>query len=234
LLEIQNLQVCYGRVTAVRDVSIALREGEIVTLVGANGAGKSTLLKTVHGIVPAVHGSLIFEGADVAKLSTAERVQLGIALVPEGRHVFANLSVEANLELGFTRPGGSSFKERQAEVFDFFPRLLERRTQKAGTLSGGEQQMLAIGRALMSRPRLLMMDEPTLGLAPVIIKLIKERLQALKSKGYAILLAEQNVHMALSVADRGYVISNGEVVGSGSSSELLQSQDVQRAYLGAA
>jgi branched-chain amino acid transport system ATP-binding protein len=223
--------VCYGHIEAVRDASLHVRGGEIVALVGANGAGKSTLLKALHGVVQATGGSMKLGGEELSRIPTERRVAMGLALVPEGRHVFAGLSTADNLELGLA--GGGNFEQLRETVFARFPRLAERRWQKAGTLSGGEQQMLAIGRAMMSQPKLMMLDEPTLGLAPIIIRQVGELLVSLRDEGFSILLAEQNVRVALTVSDRAYVLRNGEIVDEGASRTLRQSEAIQRAYLGA-
>ena len=231
MLEVSRLRVCYGHIEAVRDASLRVDGGEIVALVGANGAGKSTLLKALHGVVPAAAGSMKLGGEELSRIPTERRVAMGLALVPEGRHVFAGLSTADNLELGLA--GGGNLEQLRETVFTRFPRLAERRWQKAGTLSGGEQQMLAIGRAMMSQPKLMMLDEPTLGLAPIIIRQVGELLVALRDEGFSILLAEQNVRVALTVSDRAYVLRNGEIVDEGSSRVLRQSDAIQRAYLGA-
>jgi branched-chain amino acid transport system ATP-binding protein len=215
----------------VRNVSLHVKAVEIVALVGANGAGKSTLLKALHGVVPVASGSVKFRDEELSRMPTERRVGMGLALVPEGRHVFAGLSTADNLELGLA--GTGDFEQLRDMVFARFPRLAERRRQKAGTLSGGEQQMLAIGRAMMSTPKLMMLDEPTLGLAPIVIRQVDELLVALRDEGFSILLAEQNVRVALEVSERAYVMRNGEIVEEGLSRKLRQSEAIQRAYLGA-
>jgi len=233
MLDVQNLRVRYGHIEAVRDVSLSVGFGEIVALIGSNGAGKSSLLKSIHGIVPTAAGSIGFQGESVLKATTESRVAMGLALVPEGRHVFSGLTTADNLELGAARASAADLELRRERVYQRFPRLSERREQKAGTLSGGEQQMLAIGRALMAAPKLMMLDEPTLGLAPIVIRQVGELLQSLRDEGFSILLAEQNVRIALAVSDRAYVLRNGEIIEEGRSRELRQSESIQRAYLGA-
>jgi len=233
MLEVAALSISYGHIEAVRNVSLRVASGEIVALVGANGAGKSTLLKTLHGIVSPRSGSIDFQGRSLLGMDTDRRVAMGLALVPEGRHVFAGLSTSDNLELGLAGAGMNVLEARRDQVFERFPRLAERRRQKAGTLSGGEQQMLAIGRALMSAPKLMMLDEPTLGLAPIIILEVQKLLETLRKEGFSILLAEQNVRVALAVSDRAYVMRNGEIVDEGPSRTLQKSESIQRAYLGA-
>jgi branched-chain amino acid transport system ATP-binding protein len=232
VLAADRVSVFYAKVPAVRQVSMAVRPGEIVALVGANGAGKSTLLKAAHGLVDDVDGEISLDGASLRPRTTQQRVDAGLALVPEGRHVFAAMTVDENLDLGFRASAAGDMEPRRQAIFGRFPRLAERRTQKAGTLSGGEQQMLAIGRALMSAPRVMMLDEPTLGLAPMVIQQVAVLLRQLRDEGMAILLAEQNVRMALSCADRAYVVRNGEIVAEGSAAELRSSAAIRQAYLG--
>lgn len=232
ILKAENINVYYGAIHAVKDVSFHVNEGEIVTLIGANGAGKSTILKTVSGLLGSRGGSISFLGENISSVPPHKIVESGLAQVPEGRAVFLQMTVEENLEMGgFTRPksGGRTRLER---VFTRFPRLKERRCQLAGTLSGGEQQMLAIGRALMSEPRLLMMDEPSMGLAPILVEQIFEIINDLNRSGSTILLVEQNAQMALSIADRGYVLENGEIIKSAPADKLLEDDDVKKAYLG--
>lgn len=232
LLEIEALQSHYGRIRALESVTLAVAEGELVTIVGANGAGKTTLLRTISGVQPASAGRIRFAGRDITRLPAAARVRLGIAQVPEGRQVWAPLSVEDNLVLGaWTRPR-AEIAPRLREIYDLFPRLAERRTQPAGTLSGGEQQMLAIGRALMSEPRLLLLDEPSMGLAPRLVETIFETVRALRRRGTTLLLVEQNAFAALSIADRGYVLESGRVVLDGPARDLLGDEQVRAAYLG--
>ena len=233
MLEIAALDVYYGAVHALKGVSLSVRQGEIVTLIGANGAGKTTLLRTISGLVAARAGSIRWDGQDITRLPPHEIVGLGISQSPEGRLVFANLSVEDNLELGgYRRKERAALREDRDHVFHLFPRLLERRRQAAGTLSGGEQQMLAIGRALMSRPRLLLLDEPSLGLAPLLVREIFKTVVEINGRGVTVLLVEQNAHMALSIAGRGYVLETGRVTIEDAASRLLQNEDVKKAYLG--
>jgi branched-chain amino acid transport system ATP-binding protein len=233
LLEVAGLDVYYGAVHALKQVNVRADAGEIVALIGANGAGKSTLLRTISGVVPTRSGRVVFEGKDITRVPAHDIVGLGVSHVPEGRMVFANLSVEDNLELGaYRRRDRAAILEDRAEVYRMFPRLLERRRQTAGTLSGGEQQMLAIGRALMSRPRLLLLDEPSLGLAPLLVREIFKTIQEINRHGVTVLLVEQNAHMALSIAGRGYVLETGHVRIEDRASSLLQNDEVKRAYLG--
>ena len=234
LLDVQDLVVDYGAVRALKGVSLQVRRGEIVTLIGGNGAGKSTLMRAVSGLVSSVAGRIAFEGQDLAAVPAHRRVGLGIAQSPEGRQVFADQSVEDNLLLGaYLRPAGDpSVREDMELQFATFPRLKERRHQPAGTLSGGEQQMLAIGRALMARPRLLLLDEPSLGLAPLVVKEIFAVVRSLRDRGMTILLVEQMANQALKVADRAYVLRTGEITSSGAASEVLADPSVRDAYLG--
>jgi branched-chain amino acid transport system ATP-binding protein len=234
MLAIDDLSTGYGRVRVLFDVSLTVGEGEVVALIGANGAGKSTLLRTVAGLLPAWRGHVTFEQDDITGLDSHQRVARGIALVPEGRMLFYPMTVEENLRLGAYRRGDASAIEEDCRlVFDLFPVLAERRSQTAGTLSGGEQQMLAIGRALMSRPRLLLLDEPSLGLAPMIIREIFGVLDRLRERGLTIFLVEQDAKIALKHADRGYVMRTGTIALSGSASELIANDDVRLIYLGA-
>ncbi|HBG04242.1 MAG: branched-chain amino acid ABC transporter ATP-binding protein [Geobacteraceae bacterium GWC2_58_44] len=237
MLKIKNINTYYGKVHALKNVSLHLNRGEIVTLIGANGAGKTTLLNTLSAITPAASGEIALEGRSVAGLSADRVVSLGLSQVPEGRQVFNPLTVEENLELGAYlryRAGGQKgeISADLERMFQMFPRLKERRRQAAGTLSGGEQQMLAIGRALMARPKLLLLDEPSMGLAPLVVQDIFRVIEQLRSEGTTILLVEQNARAALKVADRGYVLETGKVILEGIASELLENKDVQRAYLG--
>jgi branched-chain amino acid transport system ATP-binding protein len=233
MLEIENLDVFYGAVHALKGVSLRAEQGEIVTLIGANGAGKTTLLRTISGLVPAKRGTIRFEGKDLTRTPPHEIVGLGISQSPEGRMVFANLSVEDNLELGaYRRKDRAGIKADRDRGYALFPRLLERRRQAAGTLSGGEQQMLAIARALMSRPRLLLLDEPSLGLAPLLVREIFRTIVEIHKAGVTVLLVEQNAHMALSVAGRGYVLETGSVRLEDQASALLANPEVQSLYLG--
>ena len=232
LLKVSDLNVYYGSIRAVKGVSFYVDQGEIVTLIGANGAGKSTVLNTVSGLLHPRSGSVCFDGHDLHGIAPDKVVTRGLAQVPEGRHVFLQMTVEENLELGaYTQPR-STVGSGIADVYERFPRLKERRKQIAGTLSGGEQQMLAIGRALMSRPKLLMLDEPSMGLAPILVEQIFDIIRELHSAGTTILLVEQNAQAALSVADRAYVLETGRITISGTGAELMASDAVRKAYLG--
>lgn len=233
ILQVNDLHVYYGSIHAVKGVSFEVNEGEVVTLIGANGAGKSTVLNTVSGLLHPKHGSVVFEGKDLKGVPAHKIVEHGLAQVPEGRHVFLQMTVEDNLEMGaYTQPN-STIEAGIADVYERFPRLKERRKQIAGTLSGGEQQMLAVGRALMSRPKLLMMDEPSLGLAPLVVRDIFSIIQEINKQGVTILLIEQNANMALKIADVGYVLETGRITLTGSGEELLTNDAVRAAYLGA-
>lgn len=234
MLTVKAVHTYYGSIHALKGVSLHVREGEMVALIGANGAGKSTLVNTICGLIKPQKGKIEFQCRAVDGLSAEAIVRLGIALVPEGRQVFSTLSVEANLEMGafIHRHHGEQIREDMARLFDRFPILDERRYQLAGTLSGGEQQMLAISRALMARPRLLVLDEPSMGLAPLVVKEIFQIIQELKQEGKTILLIEQNARAALQIADRGYVLETGKVVLQGEGTMLLEHREVQRAYLG--
>ena len=233
MLKVEAIDVFYGNIHALKGVSLEVNKGEIVTLIGANGAGKTTLLKTISGLLKPKSGDIVYEGASIAGKAAQTIVKQGISHVPEGRRVFANMTVEENLELGaFLRKDKDGIQQDFAKVFQLFPRLEERRKQLAGTLSGGEQQMLAIGRALMARPKLLLLDEPSMGIAPLLVKTIFRIIQEINESGTTILLVEQNAHMALSIADRAYVIESGRVVLSGAASELQASEQVKQAYLG--
>lgn len=232
MLSVKGLDVHYGRISAVRGLSFQAACGEIVCFVGANGAGKSSILLGTMGLVPA-QGEISFDGTRIDKKPTLQRISQGLALVPEGRHVFPEMSVADNLRLGFRNGARDLGRQRLAEALAYFPRLSERLEQKAGTLSGGEQQMLAIGRALMSGPKILLLDEPTLGLAPIMVHHLVDLLRTLREDGLGIVLAEQNLHMALSVSDRGYVIQNGELAMDAAAGVLKNDSRVQRAYLGA-
>ncbi|MGD9809464.1 MAG: ABC transporter ATP-binding protein [Deferribacterales bacterium] len=232
MLEVKSLYVSYGGVQALTNVSVHVKEGEFVSLIGSNGAGKTTLLNSIMNIVGKSKGTATFETKDITKMSTANIVSGGVALVPEGRRVFSNMSVRENLEMGgFKRPV-AEVKSRLADITDMFPVLGERAGQMAGMLSGGEQQMLAIGRALMTAPKILLMDEPSMGLAPLVIKEVYEKLKVLAETGLTILLVEQNASMALKYAQRGYVLENGRIIMQGKASELLGDNEVKRAYLG--
>jgi branched-chain amino acid transport system ATP-binding protein len=232
-LLVERLDVYYGAVHALKGVSLRVEAGEIVTLIGANGAGKTTLLRTISGLVPARTGQVSFEGADITRMPAHEIVGLGVSQSPEGRMVFANLSVEDNLELGaYRRRDRDGIKQDYGKVFALFPRLLERRRQLSGTLSGGEQQMLAMGRALMSRPRLLLLDEPSLGIAPLLVRDIFKTIVEINRQGTTVLLVEQNAHMALGIAQRGYVLETGRVVLEDTAAKLAANDEVRAAYLG--
>ena len=233
LLEVKDLRVSYGGIQALRGISFSVDEGQIVTLIGANGAGKSTALRAICGIVKPKSGSIAFNGASILGLDTQKVVQHGIALVPEGRRVFPNLTVLENLKIGaYQRKDEEGIKSDMARIHALFPRLKERSWQLAGTLSGGEQQMLAVGRALMTRPKLLMMDEPSLGLAPLVVKDIFAIIKQLSEQGITILLIEQNANAALHAAHYGYVLQTGEITMQGSGEALLRDESVQEAYLG--
>ena len=233
LLQVEALEVYYGAVHALKNLALHAEPGEIVTLIGANGAGKTTLLRTISGLVRARSGRVLFEGRDITRLPAHEVVGLGISQSPEGRMVFANLTVEDNLELGaYRRKDRAGISTDRDRVYAMFPRLLERRRQNAGPLSGGEQQMLAIGRALMSRPRLLLLDEPSLGLAPLLVREIFKTIVEINRAGMTVLLVEQNAHMALSVAGRGYVLETGHVRLEDRAANLLANDEVKKAYLG--
>ncbi|MFC4354639.1 ABC transporter ATP-binding protein [Chryseomicrobium palamuruense] len=233
MLSVDAIDVYYGNIQALRGVSLTVEEGEIVTLIGANGAGKSTLLKTLSGLLKPKTGKIEFLGQSIAGKPAQGIVKSGISHVPEGRRVFANLTVEENLELGaFLRKDKKGIETDLKKVYDTFPRLLERRKQMSGTLSGGEQQMLAMGRAIMAKPKLLLLDEPSMGLAPLMVKTIFKVVKEINAEGTTILLVEQNAHMALSVANRGYVIETGKVVLSGPADEFHASDEIRKAYLG--
>ena len=232
LLSVNDLHVYYGAIHAVKGVSLEVNEGEIVTLIGANGAGKSTVLNTISGLLRAKTGAIEFMGTPINNMAPNKIVQLGLAQCPEGRRVFAHMTVEENLEMGaYTRPN-SSIEGNLEHVYELFPRLKERSKQISGTLSGGEQQMLAMGRALMSRPKLMMLDEPSMGLAPILVDQIFDIVKELNQSGVTILLVEQNAQMALSIANRGYVLETGRIVLSSDADELLHNDAVKKAYLG--
>ena len=234
MLEVKNLSVSYGAIEAVKDISFTVNDGEIVSLIGANGAGKTTTLHTITGLVPAKSGSVMYNGLDLLKTHNNKIVTLGMAHIPEGRHVFTRMSVEENLEMGaFSLKDQSDLKKDLDMVYGLFPRLKERRNQKAGTLSGGEQQMLAMGRALMSHPKTILMDEPSMGLSPKLVKEIFSIIRKLHEQGITILLVEQNAKMALSIADRAYVLETGRITMEGDAKELLNNEQVRKAYLGA-
>ena len=232
ILKVNDINVYYGAIHAIKGISFEVNPGEIVTLIGANGAGKSTTLQTVSGLLHSRTGSIEFLGENLSGVPAHKIVARGLAQVPEGRRVFLQMTVEENLEMGaYTRSGGGIDADME-KVYNYFPRLMERRRQIAGTLSGGEQQMLAMGRALMSRPKLLMLDETSMGLAPILVEQIFEIIRTLHKAGTTILLVEQNAQAALSVADRGYVLETGKIVTSGTGAELLASPEIKRAYLG--
>lgn len=234
LLNVQDLHVSYGKIKAIKGISLEVGAGEIVTLVGANGAGKTTLLKTISGILTPASGQILYDGKPLSDIKPFERVIEGICQAPEGRGIFPGMTVLENLEMGkFSRPAAKSENEQDlAMIYDLFPRLKERVSQMGGTLSGGEQQMLAIGRALMSRPRLLLLDEPSMGLAPKFIAQIFEIIQEIKKRGVTILLVEQNAAKALTIADRAYVLETGSITMQGSGRDLLDDPAVRKAYLG--
>ncbi|MBP8039802.1 MAG: ATP-binding cassette domain-containing protein [Aeromonadaceae bacterium] len=232
MLEFKNVSTYYGKIQALHDVSLHINQGEIVTLIGANGAGKTTLLMTLCGDPKPQSGQVLFEGQDITQWHTAKIMRGDIAIVPEGRRIFSRLTVEENLSMGAFFVDKAEQADLLAEVYELFPRLKERLTQRAGTMSGGEQQMLAIGRALMSKPRLLLLDEPSLGLAPIIIQQIFEIIERLRERGMTIFLVEQNANQALKLADRGYVLETGRVVLEGSGQQLLADPAVRQAYLG--
>jgi len=233
LLELNAIDAFYGRIQALRKMSISVNKGEVVSLIGSNGAGKTTTLRTISGLMHPQAGKITFDGRDITTTAPAQIVGLGICQSPEGRRLFARMSVEDNLFMGAysrnDRPGIASDMQR---VYELFPRLQERRTQIAGTLSGGEQQMLAMGRALMARPKVLMLDEPSLGLAPILVETIFSIIREINSQGTTVLLVEQNAHKALEAAHRAYVLETGSIVKTGSGQELLASEEVQKAYLG--
>lgn len=233
MLEVKNLSVHYGMIQAVRNVDFTVNEGEIVSLIGANGAGKSTILKTLSGLIHPSEGEIVYLGENIASTSAKKIVEKRLVQVPEGRHVFPGLTVKENLELGaFLRKDKEEIQKDMEAVFERFPILKERKDQDAQTLSGGEQQMLAMGRALMSRPKLLLLDEPSMGLAPIFIREIFKIIQEIQKTGTTVLLIEQNAKMALSISNRAYVLETGSVVLSGTGQELLESDEIQKAYLG--
>lgn len=233
MLEINNLHVYFGVIHAIKGISLKVNDGEIVTLIGANGAGKTTTLRTISGLKKPTEGTIIFDGKDITHLSAQERVALGISQVPEGRRVFSTMTVLENLELGaYLRKDRDGIAKDLNMVFERFPILAKRKKQAAGTLSGGEQQMLAMGRALMSRPRLLCLDEPSMGLAPLLVQEIFDIIKDINEKGTTVLLVEQNANMALQIAHRAYVMETGKITLSGTGEELLQSDEIKKAYLG--
>ena len=234
LLHIENLHTYYGNVQALKGINLEVEEGEIVTLIGANGAGKSTTLRTISGLIRPREGQITFGDQDITRLPAHRIVEAGISHAPEGRQIFSTLTVTENMNMGAYSLGGDTeaIEENRHRVFSLFPRLEERKNQLGGTLSGGEQQMLTIGRALMARPRLMMLDEPSLGLAPMLVKAIFDTVREINARGVTVLLVEQNARAALKIADRGYVLETGQVVLSGSAKELLQDERVRKAYLG--
>lgn len=234
MLEVRNLNVYFGVIQAIKDISFDVNKGEVVALIGANGAGKTTTLHTVTGLLSPKSGTISLDGIDITKVPAHKIVGMGMAHVPEGRRVFASLSVYDNLKMGaYTRKDKKEINNSLDMVFEYFPRLKERRSQVAGTLSGGEQQMLAMGRALMSKPSIILMDEPSMGLSPLYVGEIFEIIKKIKKEGETVLLVEQNANMALSVADRAYVLETGKIIMDGNASDLLQDERVRKAYLGA-
>ena len=233
ILEVKDLQVYYGVIQALKGISFEVNQGEIIALIGANGAGKTTTLQTITGMIPSKGGSIIYDGQDITRMPGYKLVPMGIAHVPEGRRVFAEMSVLQNLKLGaYTRSNKNEIEETIKMVYERFPRLEERKNQMAGTLSGGEQQMLAMGRALMGKPKMLLMDEPSMGLAPILVKDIFSIIKECNKDGVTILLVEQNANMALSISDRAYVLETGSIVMSGDAKELMGNDDIRKAYLG--
>ena len=233
MLEVKDLQVYYGVIQALKGISFRVEKGEVIALIGANGAGKTTTLQTLTGIIPAKAGSIVFEGKDLTKTPAHKIVEMGMAHVPEGRRVFADLTVLENLKLGaYTRKDKNNIEADLKSVYERFPRLAERKNQAAGTLSGGEQQMLAMGRALMSKPSIILMDEPSMGLSPILVNEIFDIIQSISKSGTTVLLVEQNAKKALSIADRAYVLETGKIVLEGKASDLLENDSIKKAYLG--
>ncbi len=233
LLEVKDLEVYYGVIRALKGISFEVNEGEIVTLIGANGAGKTTTMQSTIGLIPAKSGSITFDGQDITKTPCHKIVHLGMTQVPEGRRVFQELTVYENLLMGaYSNKNSSEFKEDIEKIYERFPRLAERKNQIAGTLSGGEQQMLAMGRALMSHPKLLMLDEPSMGLSPILVDQVFDIIKSVNKDGTTVLLVEQNAGKSLAISDRAYVLENGEIVLSGTGAELMASDEVKKAYLG--
>ena len=233
MLEVKGLQVYYGMIQALKDVSFEVNQGEIIALIGANGAGKTTTLHTLTGLLPSKQGSIVFEGVDITKTPAHKIVEMGIAHIPEGRRVFSQLSVYENLIMGaYTRKDKKEIAENMENVYKRFPRLRERKTQRAGTLSGGEQQMLAMGRALMSNPKMIVMDEPSMGLSPIFVNEIFDIIEKVSASGTTVLLVEQNAKKALSIADRAYVLETGKIVLSGDAKVLMNDDSIKKAYLG--
>ena len=232
LLKVDNINVYYGNIHAVKDISFEVNQGEIVTLIGANGAGKSTTLKTISGLLKPKTGDILYKGSSIKGMRAHKIVEAGLAHVPEGRHVFLHMTVEENLDMGaYTQPA-STIAPNKEKVFELFPRLKERRKQLAGTMSGGEQQMLAMGRALMSKPKIIVMDEPSMGLSPIFVSNIFDIIQTIRETGTTVLLVEQNAKKALSIADRAYVLETGKISLSGKASDLINDASVKKAYLG--
>ena len=233
MLEIKDLEVYYGMIQAIKGVSFDVNEGEVIALIGANGAGKTTILHTITGLINAKKGSVWFEGKDITKVPAHKIVSMGMAHVPEGRRVFANLTVLQNLKMGaYTRKDKTEIDQTLDTIYKRFPRLMERQNQLAGTLSGGEQQMLAMGRALMSHPKIILMDEPSMGLSPIFVNEIFDIIKSVSASGTTVLLVEQNAKKALSIADRAYVLETGKIVLSGQASDLLNNDSIKKAYLG--
>ncbi len=233
MLEVKDLQVYYGVICALKGISFEVNEGEIVTLIGANGAGKTTTMQSIVGLIPSRGGSVVFNGNDITKTPCHKIVHLGMTQVPEGRRVFQELTVYENLLMGaYSNKSNATFKEDLDRIYEQFPRLAERKNQIAGTLSGGEQQMLAMGRALMSKPKLLMLDEPSMGLSPLLVDQVFDIIKSINKNGTTVLLVEQNAGKSLAISDRGYVLENGSIVLSGTGKELMESEDVKKAYLG--
>jgi len=234
MLSIRNLRVRYGPIEALHDVSLEVQRGEVVTLIGSNGAGKTTTLGAVSGLLPLAGGTILFDGQDITRVPPHKRVPLGLVQVPEGRRIFGSMSVAENLDLGaYARTDRAALKGELEEIYALFPRLAERKNQAAGTMSGGEQQMLAVGRALMSRPKLLLLDEPSLGLAPLLVKEIFAVVRRIREAGVTVLLVEQNAHKALEIADRAYVLETGHISMSGDAKDLARDPRIKEAYLGA-
>ena len=233
MLEVKDLEVSYGMIQAIKGISFEVNKGEVIALIGANGAGKTTTLHTITGLLSPKKGSVIFEGKDITKIPAHKIVSMGMAHVPEGRRVFADLSVYENLKLGaYTRKDKENLNKDLENIYKRFPRLAERKNQSAGTLSGGEQQMLAMGRALMSKPSIILMDEPSMGLSPILVNEIFDIIESISKSGTTVLLVEQNAKKALSIADRAYVLETGKIVTSGKASELLEDDSIKKAYLG--
>lgn len=233
MLEVKDLEVYYGMIQAIKGISFEVNKGEVIALIGANGAGKTTTLHTITGLLSPKKGSVMFEGKDITKIPAHKIVSMGMAHVPEGRRVFADLSVYENLKLGaYTRKDKENLNKDLESIYERFPRLAERKNQSAGTLSGGEQQMLVMGRALMSKPSIILMDEPSMGLSPILVNEIFDIIESISKSGTTVLLVEQNAKKALSIADRAYVLETGKIVTSGKASELLENDSIKKAYLG--